>query len=433
MNSERPWHVFVMGLDDDHMQDLLTIEDADRYRFHTLLEKDEIVFLDDYDIPDLIERAQRQIDNARHPVDGIIGHWDFPVTSLVPLLAQRNGLPGPSLESVCKCDDKYWSRLEQSRAIPECTPRFQLFDPFDIRAAETIELPYPFWIKPVKGFGSELGFHIANRGELEDALEETRDRIGTIGDAFNQVLDLMPVPEEIKRVGGTHCLAEEVISGRELAPEGCVYGGQVRIHGLIDMPRRGGSFERYGYPADVPHELEERICESTRRIIQHIGYDSACFNAEFFYDEATDKLWIVEINPRISQSHCYLFERVNGASNHQVAVQVATGQEPHFEPRGGCYGAAAKCMFRSWEDGRVTRMPDAQRIAEIERQSPDCRVVPKVQEGTVLHDLTGQDSFSYVLANIYACGRDQQDMLRRYEAIVEQLDIQIAPLEPAAN
>lgn len=431
MSSNRPLHVFVMGLDDHHLKDLLTIEDADRYRFHALLDKDEVVFLKDFDIPDLIERAQRQIDNAPHPVDGIIGHWDFPVTSLVPLLAKRNGLPSPSLESVCKCDDKYWSRMEQVRAIPECTPRFQLFDPFDKGAADAIELPYPFWIKPVKGYGSELGFRIEDRSQLEEALEETRERIGTVGDAFTQVLDLMPVPEEIKRVGGDHCLAEEIVSGRELAPEGSAYGGQVRIHGLIDMPRRGGSFERYGYPADVPQELEERICETTRRIIQHIGYDNACFNAEYFYDEATDKLWIVEINPRISQSHCYMFERVNGASNHQVAVQVATGQEPHFEPGGGRYGAAAKCMLRSWQDGRVTRVPDSRRIAEIEQRFTDCRVVLKVKEGTVLHELDAQDSFSYVLANIYACGRDQQDMIRRYNAIVEALDIQIAPLATA--
>lgn len=433
MNSDRPWHIFVMGLDDAHLQDLLTIRDADRYRFHALLKTEEVVFLDDYDIPGLLERAQQQIDNASHPVDGIIGHWDFPVTSLVPLLAKRNGLPGPSLESVCKCDDKYWSRMEQAKAIPECTPQFQLFDPFDKRAADSIRLPYPFWIKPIKGYGSELGFRINDRGELEEALEITRERIGRIGNAFSQVLDLMPVPDEIKRVGGSHCLAEEIISGRELAPEGSVYNGQVRIHGLIDMPRRDGSFERVGYPADVPAELEARICETTERIIRHIGYDNACFNAEYFYDERSDKLWIVEINPRISQSHCYMFEQVNGVSNHQVAVQVASGQEPHFEPRGGRYGAAAKCWLRSWEDGRIARMPDADQIADIERRFPDCRVVPKVQQGTVLHELSGQDSYSYVLANIYVCGRDQEEMLRRYDAIVEALDIQIAPLATAGK
>ena len=428
MNDKDPLHVFVMGLDDVHLKDLQTIDDVDHYRFHSLLDKDEVVFLDDYNIADLLDRAQQQIDAADHPVHGILGHWDFPVTSLVPILAKRNNLPGPSLKSVCKCTHKYWSRLEQSRIIPECTPRFELFDPMDDRAVDSLELPYPFWIKPIKGYGSKLGFCIENREQLQEAVEVTREEIKKIGDAFSQVLDLMPISDDIKQIGGDHCLAEEIVSGRELAPEGSSFQGKVNIHGLIDMPRHRGSFLRYGYPAQVEKDLEQRIYETTERLIKGIDYDNACFNVEYFFDESKDKLWVVEINPRISQSHCYQFEMVNGVSNHQVAVQVATGQQPDFEPRQGPYGAAAKCMYRSWEDGRVTHVPDQARMAEIKEQFPDCKIVLKVEEGTVLSEASEQDSYSAVLAHIYVCGKDEQDMMHRFDEIVEALGIQIDPL-----
>jgi biotin carboxylase len=432
-DRERRRNIFVMGLDDAHRRQLESLRDGQRFAFHALLGTEEVIHRAHYDIDLILDRARRILAEFPAPIDGIIGHWDFPVTSLVPLLCAEQGLPAPSLESVCKCTHKYWSRRAQVESIPECTPRFQAIDPFDPGVLEQIELPFPFWLKPIKAYGSALGFQVDDREHLASALDEIRGDIEVIGRPYDRLLELMGIPPEMRSVGGTWCLIEELVQGRELAPEGHVYQGEVRVHGLIDMPRHEGSFDRYEYPADVPGELGDRILDVTRRVISHIGYDHGAFNIEYFYDEAQDRLSIIEINPRISQSHSYIFDRVDGVSNHEVAVKLAIGEEPHRTPRSGSYGAASKCMLRSRvEDGIVRRCPSDQVLDGIRRDFPGCEVEVVVDEGTILHDLPGQDSYSYILANLYVCGADHAEMMRRYDAIVDRLDFELAPIRERA-
>jgi len=423
--------VFVMGLDDFHRQELRTLRDADRFDFHALFEADEILHQEDYQVRRLLAESEAALDAFERDdgqVDGIIGHWDFPVTSLVPLLCKRRGLPGPSLESVCRCTNKYWSRMEQQRCVPECTPRFQAVGPFAEDVASHIELPYPFWIKPIKAYASGLGFRIDGPDDLAHAIEVIRAEVGTIGEPYADLLELMDAPEDIRALGGTSCLVEEIVGGREVAPEGYVHRGEVHINGLIDMPREHGSFQRYEYPAEVEPELARRIEDATRRIIEHFGYDNACFNVEFFFDEERDRLSVIEVNPRISQSHSYLFERVDGTSNHELAVKVAIDEEPHFVHGDGRAATAAKCMVRVREDGVVCRVPDADELRTIHDEFPDCLIDLAIEPGGRLNDLPEQDAFSYCIAVIDACGRDREDMLARYRAIRDRLDIHIDPI-----
>lgn len=425
MEEERIRNVFVMGLSDFHRRELATIRNADRYRFHALFEEDEIVHRESYDIPALYREAVERLERFDDAIDAVIGHWDFPVSSMVPLLCRRFDLTGPSVESVLRCTHKYWSRIAQREAVPECTPDFELVDPFDPRAADRLELGFPLWLKPVKSYASQLGFRIEDRRQLDEALATIRERIGQIAEPYNALMDLMELPEELRRIDAGHCLAEQLVGGHEIAPEGSVHRGRIDVHGVIDMPRSEGSFDRFAYPAELPGNLEERLEDVVRRVIGHIGYDDACFNIEFFHDAERDRLWIVEINPRISQSHSYLFEKVDGASNHDVAVAVAQDMDPEMPRRQGRYGAAAKCLLRAREDGVVVRVPDDRELVRIHERHPDCIVEPAVREGQVLHDLPEQDAYSYLLAAVYVCGRDHRDMLERYRRIVEELDIRI--------
>ncbi len=61
---------------------------------------------------------------------GVTSFFDFPGTMIAAILAERFGLPGPPLESLFKCEHKYWSRLEQAAIAAEHVPRFAAVDPF---------------------------------------------------------------------------------------------------------------------------------------------------------------------------------------------------------------------------------------------------------------------------------------------------------------
>ncbi|WP_220347805.1 hypothetical protein [Alkalilimnicola ehrlichii] len=249
-------NVFIIGLDDFQRQKLATIHNADRYAFHGLLGFDTVVKPQDFSFQDLLNQARRELQNFPGSVDAIIAHWDFPTSVLGPILCREYGIPSPSLESVLKCEHKYWSRVEQQRVIPECVPRFFLFDPFDNQAVNKIELEFPFWIKPVKSFASQLGFKINNEGEFRQAQAEICEGITKIGSAFDEVLHMVDLPSDIRAATGISCIAEEIISGIQAAPEGAVFQGEYKVHGVIDMPkdRHGKSFSRYQYPSTFPEK-----------------------------------------------------------------------------------------------------------------------------------------------------------------------------------
>jgi hypothetical protein len=53
-----------------------------------------------YNFYTLLSEAQEQLDCFDGSIDAIINFWDFPASVLHPILCQKYGLPGPSLESV---------------------------------------------------------------------------------------------------------------------------------------------------------------------------------------------------------------------------------------------------------------------------------------------------------------------------------------------
>jgi len=126
---------------------------------------------------ELLPKATAQLEAFSGSIDAIVTYWDFPSSTILPILRRRFGLPGTSLEAVLKCEHKYWSRLEQARVAPEHVPRFCALDPFADDPLATIPLAFPFWIKPVKAHSSHLGFKIRDRAEFDRAIGAIRGGI----------------------------------------------------------------------------------------------------------------------------------------------------------------------------------------------------------------------------------------------------------------
>lgn len=421
-------NVFILALDESHRKELETVKCKDGCEFHGLLNPEDIVHSEEFSLKKILEDARAELDAFPGTVDAILTHWDFPLSVVAPILCAERGLRSPTLESVLRCSDKYWSRLEQRKAIPNFTPRFTEVDPFEISSLSDIDVEPPFWLKPVASFASQLGFKVNDDGDLQHALEEIRDGIGRIGDPFEDVLDRADIPQEVEKVGGKHCIAEEYLTGIELAHEGSVFNGEVDIHGAIDMVREGEIFTRLEYPSTAPQGILDLMEEATRSLLGEIGFDQGCFNVEYFWNTEADRLTIIEVNPRISQSHAYMFEKVDGRSNHQVAVDIALGRSPTLPDDKGLYGRAAKFHHTTREDGFVESLPDERSIKRAREAAPDVEIRFVAKEGQKLSDLTDQDAYSFDLAEIYLAAADQMDLLKRYDAVVDALDFKISPV-----
>ena len=428
-------NVFIIGLNDFNLVRLQRLRGAEHLAFHGVLDPAEVYDTEVFPIADMLRRAEAQLRAFDGPIDAIAGYMDFPVSTMLPILCQTFGARTTSLESLLKCEHKYWSRLVQREVIGDHIPAFTAFDPFDDEALVAIGaagLAFPFFVKPIKSSGSRLGFRIDSREDFDLAIRQLRNEIGLISEPFNYVLEHAELPDEVARVDGRFCMAESIIGGRQCTVEGYVYEGEVVPYGIVDSIRYPGviSFFRYQYPSKLPARIQRKMKAITGKIINHVGYDHAAFNIEFFWDELADKLWLLEINTRISQSHCDLFEKVDGVSNHQVTIDLALGRRPDMPAREGRFPLAAKFFSRVFfRDATVSAVPDRTAIQAVETKFPGTIIVPQVHQGMRLSELPEQDSYSYAIAYIYMGARNQSSLLRNYERVVRSLPFRFSDIQ----
>ncbi|MEB3371388.1 ATP-grasp domain-containing protein [Saccharopolyspora mangrovi] len=416
---ERPKNVFLLGPDERNLALMRELTHLEPYRFHPLLDKEKLMY-SDTGLDRLLELAQNQLDDFSGPIDAIVGYWDFPVSSMVPILATQNGLPGPSLESVVKCEHKYWSRLVQ-REVTNAHPGFAIIDLDDPETPPGLR--FPMWLKPVKSYSSTLAFKVDDEEQLRAAATEIRDGMGRIGEAFDFLLSMLELPPAVAEAGGMACLAEEAVQGEQITAEGYCYGGEAHVHGIIDSHcyPETSSFLRYQYPSRLPEEVQERVVAISRDVMQHVGLDSSTFNIEFFWDTETDALNILEINPRLSQSHAPLFELVDGMPNHQAMVQLAVGEEPTMPRREGEHRIAAKWFHRTFRDALVKSTPSEEDLGRVRQEVPSATLDVVAEEGRQLSELPAQDSYSYELFAVYLGADDESELRAQFDRCVELL------------
>jgi hypothetical protein len=425
-------NIFVVGLDDFHLAQLRTLPDADQYAFHPLLTHNDLKRQESFPGARLLEEGVCTLREFPEKVDAVVGYWDFPVSTTLPILRAAVGLPGPSLEAVLRCEHKYWSRVCQAEVVPEQVPAFCCVDPFAGDPLGQVTLDYPFWLKPVKSVLSHLGFHIDDERDFREAVGRIRRHIGRFAEPFNLILEQADLPPQIAPIDGYHCIAEAIVSaGCQCTLEGYVFEGDVKIYGVVDSLRLGpnpSSFTRYQYPSSLPQSVQSRMKEVTRRVMRHIGYDTAPFNIEFFWDAARDRIWLLEINTRISKSHAPLFRMVDGVYHHQVMVDLGLGRRPRFTPGRGECAIAAKFMVRRYDDARVTRVPTPEEIAATEAAIPDTGIQVAVREGMRLSDLRDQDSYSYEVASLFIGAGSRAELEGKFHACTDRLPLRFEPL-----
>jgi hypothetical protein len=429
------YNVFVAGMDPHNLEKLQAVRLPVSCRFHSLCRSSDVQGPERRVLYDLIQTAERELRDFPGRLDAIVGYWDFPVSAMVPLLLERFDLRGPSLKSVLRCEHKYWSRLVQRRAVPRQVPAFRALDPFDDQALQKLDLDFPFWLKPIKSFSSHLGFRVASPRDFNDAVTRIRQQIGQFSEPFTYLLDQIEVPKTVSRITGGHCIAEKIASGHQCTLEGYVLHNRCHTHGIIDTIRFDGSssFSHFQYPSSLSPAVRARMSRIAEKLIPAFGLNDTAFNIEFFYDQERDRLTVIEVNPRISQSHSDLFEKVDGRPNHHVMLHVALGLDPNWQPGQGPAGCAGKFFLRKFEDAVVRRSPTQEEIDQLEREIPGLHAVIEVKEGTRLRDLPDQDSYSYQLGFLCLSAENQEALHEKYQRCLQRLPFEFTEaLEPTA-
>lgn len=410
--------VFVVGLDETHRRHLsqvpLVLEQCDVYGVLTPRELD---VWQRTPLHSMFERAVECIDGSGRDVDAITGFGGFPVAPLVSLLCEHYGVAGTPLETVVVCEHEYWSRMIQIEAASSHVLPFSVFDAFDDRAVEEVELGAPMWIRPVSRLMGHLSIRVVTRSDLQRAVSIMRDEMPAFLPAFEDLLGHVDLSPELAAVAGRHCIVEPILGGHRCRVEAYAIRGEIHSYGVVDVVRheRDSILARYQYPSQLPFPVQDEVKSIVGGLGRRLGLATTPFNVELVWDEAGGRLWVLEMNAGAALGDVDLFEMVDGTSGYGVGVALALGQRPDYVHGRGRFGCAAKFLVRTLGDAVVTRTPTPEELARLERALPTTHVDLRAVAGDRLRCAATPLDEGHDLAWVSIGGFDASELLEDYE------------------
>ena len=333
------------------------------------------------------------------------------------LLAERMGWPGTSVNAVLACQHKLYARQVLQQVAPEANVPFQLLQA-EYGAPIPSGLDYPAFVKPVKAAFSVLARTVHNHAELH---RHTR-----FGGWELWVIRRLVEPFERmaqQRLGpglpsAHRMLLEAPVQGEQFNLDGYAFGGDVSAIGVVDavMYPSTQAFMRFELPSRLSADVQTRALDVARRFLNAVGFTHGLFNMEFFYDAATDRLSVIEFNPRMASQFSDLYLRVLGVDLHAMALALAHGEDPASVPRSApTAGVAASFVSRVFGAHDAAPMPDRERQRGFARTYPDGLLLrfPKPR-GSMERDFKWLGSYRYGI--VHLGGADRADLRARCEA-----------------
>jgi ATP-grasp domain len=355
-------------------------------------------------------------------VRGVLSaHEQFGALSAA-VLAQKLGLPGTDPKAIVRCQHKWALRELIATVAPEVNPRYALLP---MRYGEPIpeNLEWPLFVKPIKAAYSVLARVCNTPQELQALLTFSwpeRWIIEHLVKPFERVAKSL-VPEI--GVSAHQMVMEEPITCAQFNLDGYVYQGKAHLLGIVDELMYPGTqaFLRFAYPSKLAAPIQQRAFEVAAKILDAAGFTHGFFNIEFFYDDTTDRLTVIEINPRLGSQLADLYQRTLGLDVYKMVVALAIGDDPATIPRLPTeMHAAASFVFRTFGDEAVPRAPNKRDYAWLAQFDPSALLLSFAKDEMGLkREKKWLGSHRYATLNM--AGRDEIDLHARYKIVCQQL------------
>lgn len=370
----------------------------------------------DFDVP----AFAREVAEAHPDLAGVVSSSDYPGAVAAALVARRLRLPGADPRAVLATGHKGEARALHARHVPEAVPWWRLL-PVGPQAVAPEGLGYPCFVKPVRGSFSVLARQVDDAASLTRLL--THPSLEAHRSTYAQLHRDVALHLGHPGPDPGLFLAEELLQGAQVTVEGWVEEDAVSVLGCVDSIFVPGTraFARFETPSRLPEGVQRRLAQLTRRVVRASGLAWTCFNAEWVWDAARERLTLLELNPRIAGQFADLWEKTLGLHGYEVALALALGRTPP-RPRGGAFACAASVPLRTFEPVRAERVPDAARLAALEAQHPGTHVWWECAAGEVLagFDRVGErQGRRYAVINLGAS---------RHEELAEQAAAHAAAL-----
>jgi len=330
------------------------------------------------------------------------------------LLAERMGWPGTSVAAILACQHKLYARQVLQRVAPEANVRFQLLEA-EYGAPIPKGLTYPLFVKPIKAAFSVLARQVDSDEELHRHTRFGRWELWVIRrlvEPFERIAR--------ERLGGDvpsahRMLLEEPARADQFNLDGYVFKGEIHAVGVVDaiMFPDTQAFMRHEVPSRLPASVQVRALDVARRFLAEVGFTHGLFNMEFFYDAASDRLTVIEFNPRMASQYADLYLRVLGVDMHAMALALAHGRDPASVPRKApSAGAAASFVYRVFDPADWVALPTGAQVNAFAAAFPDGLLFPYPKSaGSIQRDFKWLGSYRYGITHLG--GRDAADLRAR--------------------
>jgi biotin carboxylase len=331
------------------------------------------------------------------------------------LVAERLGRPGTPVEAVLACQHKLHARRVMAAACPEANVGFAALDA-QYGGAIPEGLSFPSYVKPVKAAFSVLARRVASRDELHQHTRFGRRELWVIRrlvEPFERV-----ARARLPAAGSAHrMLLEEPVHAAQFNLDGWVFEGRAHALGVVDAVMYPGtqSFMRWEHPSRLAGAVQQRALDVAARFLAAVGFTHGFFNMEFFFDPATDRLSVIEFNPRLASQFSDLYRRVHGFDAHAMTLALALGRDPLGLPRREpTAGAAASLVYRAFSADAVPPTPGRAQRSALAQAFPDALffVFPKTGHA-LARDFKWLASHRYGV--VHLGGRDEQQLRQRAE------------------
>jgi biotin carboxylase len=367
---------------------------------------------------DLETFAARQSRRARQRGwAGVVSHHEQFGALAAALVAESAGLPGTTPEAVIACQHKLHARRVLQAVCPEANLRFS-----ELEAQYGGPIPeglaYPSYVKPVKAAFSVLARPVRHARELHEHTRFGRRELWVIRrlvEPFERIAQ-----QRMPGCGTAHrMMLEEPVRAAQYNLDGYVFDGRLQVLGIVDAVMYPGTqaFMRWDMPSRLPAAVAARAAEVARKFLHAVGFTHGLFNMEFFHDPASDRLAVIEFNPRLASQFGDLYRRVHGVDAHAIGLALALGQDPSTLPRAEpTAGAAASFVYRTFDVREaVPPMPSPRQQTRLAREFPDAMLFMFPKTGhSLARDFKWLGSHRYAI--VHLGGRDAIDLRRRCEA-----------------
>jgi len=325
-----------------------------------------------FDLERFADRQARR--GRRRGWAGIVSNHEQFGALAAALVAERLRLPGNPPQAVLACQHKLHARAVLAQVAPQASVPYA-----PLQAGYGEEIPdgivYPAFAKPVKAAFSVLARTVHGADELRALTRFSAPEswlIRRLVDPFERVCR-----RRLPAAGTAHrmLLERPVAAGTpQYNLDGWAQDGQPHLLGVVDAVMYPGTqaFMRWELPSRLAEAVQRRAFDVACRFLRAVGFRHGLFNMEFFHDPATDRLTVIEFNPRLAAQFSDLYRRVHGVDPHAIAVALALGEDAAAVPRAApTAGAAASFVYRVFPGETLPAMPSPRLRAEWQREFAD--------------------------------------------------------------